>query len=185
MPDFDHGRSAGADPAGADRATTSAGNGGSGDNGARRRPADDVLLDGTTDPNASERTNEALGGRVSGYTCPECHGALWEINDRGGHVRYRCRVGHAYGEAAMLHAKGDALEAALWTALTALEENASLVRRIADRAEQAGRHRFAARYAERAERLMEQARTVRDVLSIPATVPHAGGGDDAEMAGGV
>jgi two-component system chemotaxis response regulator CheB len=34
-------------------------------------------------------------GKVSKLTCPDCHGALWEIRDDG-MLRYRCHVGHAY-----------------------------------------------------------------------------------------
>jgi two-component system chemotaxis response regulator CheB len=35
-------------------------------------------------------------GSPSLYTCPECHGTLWEV-DEGGLPHFRCRVGHAYG----------------------------------------------------------------------------------------
>ena len=55
-------------------------------------------------------------GPASGFTCPECGGALWELRD-GELVRYRCRVGHAYSEDAMVEAQADAVEAALWAAL--------------------------------------------------------------------
>jgi hypothetical protein len=42
-------------------------------------------------------------GKPSHFTCPECHGALWEIED-GSLLRYRCHVGHAYtADAVMRH----------------------------------------------------------------------------------
>ena len=52
----------------------------------------------------------------SGFTCPECGGALWELREAE-LARYRCRVGHSYSEAAMVDAQGNAVEAALWSAL--------------------------------------------------------------------
>ena len=68
----------------------------------------------------------------SGFACPECRGALWELRE-GDHTRYRCRVGHAYSEEAMVTAQGTAVEAALWTALEGLEERSELLHRIAKR----------------------------------------------------
>ena len=44
-------------------------------------------------------------GPPSGFTCPECHGPLWETSE-GDLVRYRCRVGHAYSEDSMMLEQG-------------------------------------------------------------------------------
>src|SRR5204862_242776 len=33
-------------------------------------------------------------GQRSVFSCPECNGALWELNE--GVLQYRCHVGHAY-----------------------------------------------------------------------------------------
>jgi two-component system chemotaxis response regulator CheB len=69
-------------------------------------------------------------GPASGFTCPECNGALWELRE-GELLRYRCRVGHAYSEEAMVDAQGAAVEAALWAALEVLEERGELLHRLA------------------------------------------------------
>lgn len=102
-------------------------------------------------------------GTPSGYTCPECHGALWEIQ-QGELVRYRCRVGHAYSVETLLSEQGTAMEAALWTALRALEERASLSRGMAERMERRGQDRLAARYHGDEAETQARAEVIRRVL---------------------
>ena len=91
------------------------------------------------DPAEMELGPNRPDGPASGFTCPECSGALWELRE-GELVRYRCRVGHSYSEDAMIAAQGSAVEAALWTALEVLEERSELLRRIARRMERPAAH---------------------------------------------
>lgn len=102
-------------------------------------------------------------GTPSGYTCPECHGALWEIQE-GELVRFRCRVGHAYSVETLLSEQGTAMEAALWTALRALEERAALSKGMAERMERRGQHRLAARYHDDEAETLARAEVIRRVL---------------------
>jgi two-component system chemotaxis response regulator CheB len=67
----------------------------------------------------------------SAITCPECGGSLWVTSDEP--LRFRCRVGHAFSAESLFMAKRDALEAALWAAVVALEERADLSRRLLKR----------------------------------------------------
>jgi two-component system chemotaxis response regulator CheB len=78
-------------------------------------------------------------GPASSFTCPECSGALWEVQD-GELVRYRCRVGHVYSEEALVDGQAYTVEAALWTALEVLEERVELLERVAARLESAKPH---------------------------------------------
>jgi two-component system chemotaxis response regulator CheB len=103
-------------------------------------------------------------GKVSVFTCPECHGTLWEADERG-IVRFRCRVGHVYSAESMLAAQTDSVDRALWTALRSLEERAALTHRLADRAEQR-RHKWVARaFKERAQAADSHAAVVRELLA--------------------
>jgi two-component system chemotaxis response regulator CheB len=116
------------------------------------------------DPHAAEPS-----GPPSGLTCPECHGALWEVSD-GASTRYQCRVGHAFGVESLLAEHSDSLEAALWTALRALEEHAALSHRLAGRAEQRSSPTVAESFRRRAADSEAHASVVREVLNaMPAT----------------
>jgi two-component system chemotaxis response regulator CheB len=101
-------------------------------------------------------------GEPSPYSCPECGGVLWELKD-GELLRFRCRVGHAYTSETLTTEQALTVEHALWSALRALEEQAAVRRRMADRARRQGL-KSAERYQQRAEELDEQAQHVRNLV---------------------
>lgn len=103
-------------------------------------------------------------GPPTGFTCPECHGALWTVPEAGG-FRYRCRIGHAYSEEALVGAQGGKIEAALWTALEVLEERAELLDRIADRHRGGDRPRSETRMRLAADDARSRADLLRDALA--------------------
>lgn len=102
-------------------------------------------------------------GTPSPFACPECAGVLWELNE-GGVLRFRCRTGHAYSVGTLLSEQSEALEAAMWTALRALEEKASLVERMASRARDRNQPFSAKRFEEQAHDLQQRAVLVRQLL---------------------
>lgn len=108
-----------------------------------------------------EVTGNRPDGPATGFTCPECHGGLWELRD-GDLVRYRCRVGHTYNQEALLEEQRAAVEAALWAALEVLEERVELIERVRDRATVA---RVASRLDERVRRTQEHADMIRLALA--------------------
>lgn len=103
-------------------------------------------------------------GSPSGFSCPDCHGVLWEVQE-GNLTRYRCRVGHAFSPESLMASQSDFLEEALWSALRALEESAALAGRLQGRAEDRGHALAAARFAEQAGDAHQRAQTIRTVLS--------------------
>ena len=119
---------------------------------------DTVEMDrGTSDP-------ETWGAVPSQFTCPECHGSLWELKD-GQLVRYRCRTGHAFSPETLASEQTHQIEEALFTALRALEENAVLLRGLAERAADRGQDRSAQRFFSNAEGVEARARVIRDALN--------------------
>ncbi|MBV9506723.1 MAG: chemotaxis protein CheB [Acidobacteriia bacterium] len=97
-------------------------------------------------------------GVPSAFTCPDCSGTLWELQD-GELLRYRCRVGHAYSSDSMIDAQSDAVERALWSAVRTLEESASICRRIASKTTILQRE-----LNQKAEERQEHARVIRKLL---------------------
>jgi two-component system, chemotaxis family, protein-glutamate methylesterase/glutaminase len=114
---------------------------------------------------------ERRTGPPSGFTCPECHGPLWEVSE-GEHARYRCRVGHAYSEDSMMVEQGSAVEAALWSALEALEERAEFLNRMAARYRER-RPQLHHRYAGAADDARERALLIRSALGLRGEAPKA------------
>ena len=66
-------------------------------------------------------------GPPTGYTCPDCNGSLMGVSK----AHYRCRVGHAWTADALLRARDDEVENALWIAIRSLQEKSKLSRRLA------------------------------------------------------
>jgi two-component system chemotaxis response regulator CheB len=103
-------------------------------------------------------------GVLSGFTCPECTGPLYEVHD-GKLVRYRCRVGHAYTADNVLAEKSEVLESALYTALNTLEESAAMAERLAARSREYQHEHAARRFEQQARSKRQQAVVIRQVLT--------------------
>ncbi|HKG50421.1 MAG TPA: chemotaxis protein CheB [Actinomycetales bacterium] len=105
-------------------------------------------------------------GQPAGFSCPDCSGALWSIED-GGLLRFRCRVGHAWSAESLLAQQSETLEGALWMALRSLEEKAALSRDLGRRADEDARALSAARFRALADESAQAARLIRDFLLAP------------------
>jgi two-component system chemotaxis response regulator CheB len=93
-------------------------------------PADDPPEE-TDQPDRAD--DDPRAGMLTGITCPECGGALWE-HDENGLLRFKCHVGHAYSVESLDSDQSDSLEGALWAALRNLQERGDLFRRLSRRA---------------------------------------------------
>src|SRR5579885_104823 len=103
-------------------------------------------------------------GKRSALACPDCHGAMSEI-DEGELVRYRCHVGHTYTAELLSVALDEHLRRAISSALRALEERRTLTRRLQAQAEQSHQPRIAASWAARAEEIERELGVIRDSIA--------------------
>jgi len=102
-------------------------------------------------------------GKISRLTCPDCHGALWEIDDKE-LLRYRCHVGHAFAAESLNEGQSQMLEVALWSAVRALEEQMMLAQRIVERARRANHRHAVTAFERRAREAEEHSSMIRRML---------------------
>jgi two-component system, chemotaxis family, protein-glutamate methylesterase/glutaminase len=102
-------------------------------------------------------------GTASTWTCPDCGGVLWELQDEN-LVRFRCHVGHTYSIESLVAEQANDLEQALWSATRALEEKSALARRMAARARQQNRYISETQFLQRAQEAKEQAEMLKQMI---------------------
>ena len=111
---------------------------------------------------ADMRVNDTLG-TPSRFTCPECHGALWEIED-GSMLRYRCHVGHAFADNTVLASQSEEIDRLLGTLLRSHQERAALAQRMAEHGRANDRHAQARHLEERARDYEHDVEIMRKLL---------------------
>ena len=79
-------------------------------------------------------------------------------------LRFRCRTGHAFSGENLIAKQSDALEDALWIALRALEEKASLAHRMAKRLQNSNSSLSAKRLEQNAQDAEQSAAIIRNLL---------------------
>ena len=109
-------------------------------------------------------------GKPSTFVCPECDGALWEIE--GSKPRsFRCHTGHAFSLRNLQHAQSEAADDALWSAFRALQEKEVLLRDLAESHAAADAAGEAQRLRDEAERTAQHARTLRALIEAVPSPP--------------
>jgi two-component system chemotaxis response regulator CheB len=103
-------------------------------------------------------------GAPTDLVCPECGGSLREIS-KDDVVRFRCHVGHSYTGDSLVTEQTNTLEQILWTAVRALEDQATLKRRVARWATERNAASLVERYEHEAEDADRRSRMIRDVLT--------------------
>jgi two-component system chemotaxis response regulator CheB len=111
---------------------------------------------------ADMRADDMLG-TPSRFTCPECHGALWEIED-GTMLRYRCHVGHAFSADTVLASQGGEIDRLLGTLLRSHQERAALANRMAKHERANERHGLADQLEVRARDYEDDVEIMKELL---------------------
>jgi two-component system chemotaxis response regulator CheB len=111
--------------------------------------------------------------KLTRLVCPECGGGLAQV-DLPQITYFRCHIGHQYAPKTLAAAQADATEAKLWSAVAALEEQATFLHHLdaLGSAEQPDPSIVAEQIAERAAILREQARQwTAPAVSQPDELP--------------
>ncbi len=111
---------------------------------------------------ATEKDIRELG-EISEFTCPECHGSLWQMYD-GKLLRFRCRTGHAYSAQALLEDLTESVEAMEWAAIRGIEESAVLMEHMARHLVRHGDREAAQRFQNQAQRTRARSELVRQAI---------------------
>jgi two-component system, chemotaxis family, protein-glutamate methylesterase/glutaminase len=102
-------------------------------------------------------------GKVSQYTCPDCHGVLVQIEE-GTIVRFRCHTGHAFSLQTLPAEVGESIDKGLWDTIRAIEERVLLLRQIGELADAAGEHENAKGSKRLAEETERKISNLRDIV---------------------
>jgi two-component system, chemotaxis family, protein-glutamate methylesterase/glutaminase len=114
-------------------------------------------------------------GSLTSLTCPECDGSLLEIRE-GSLVRYRCHTGHGFTLDSLQSAGLEAWERTLYGGLRTQQQQAMVVRRLAEAARERGQIRSAEEFERRALDYEAGAVVIQQLLA-------RGGGEQGAEAG--
>jgi two-component system chemotaxis response regulator CheB len=99
----------------------------------------------------------------SPLTCPDCHGGLWQVRDSSPR-RYRCHTGHAFTARTLDLAVAEETDAAMWNALRALHERATVLGQLAELSRIEQQAEDVTRLEEAARRVVRQGRLLRQMM---------------------
>jgi two-component system chemotaxis response regulator CheB len=117
----------------------------------------------TVDQDMRAQASGRRRGLPSVYSCPECSGVLWQV-DQEELTRFRCHVGHVYYAEQLLDGQAEALEAALWTAARIFREQSTLSRQLCRQQRDRGDTDSAARYEEQAAVAERHGSAIEEIL---------------------
>lgn len=109
-------------------------------------------------------------GRLSPFTCPECHGTLLQVNDQT-MLRFRCHTGHAFSAASLFAEVAETIEESLWNTIRAIEERVMLLQHVSRHAQQTGDNATSEQLMAQAREAEQQGQLVRLALMRGGTTP--------------
>lgn len=109
--------------------------------------------------------DNSLLGNPSTFVCPECGGTLWEIQE-GNLLRFRCHTGHGFSMKTLLEKQSEAVEDALWIAMRALQEKATLAQRTAAKMRDRNLPLAAQTMEQQADDAQQQSAIIQELLKM-------------------
>ena len=102
-------------------------------------------------------------GSPSTFSCPDCSGTLWKIAGTAPQ-RYLCHTGHAFTLESLRSTQSSATDAALWSAIRALQEKRELLLNAMEAASAEGNDEQAERLWQKAVLLDSNAKSLRQLV---------------------
>lgn len=130
-------------------------------------------------------------GSLTPFTCPDCHGVLFELKD-GKRSRFRCHTGHAFSSDSLLTTVTENIEDSLWNAIRGIEESVMLLNHMGEHFANLNQTHLAALYFKKAHEALDRVEILRQAvmnherLSNDSLRQQAGetNGDDGSSGGG-
>lgn len=105
------------------------------------------------------------------FTCPDCGGTLWQVNE-GALLQFRCSIGHVYTGEAMALGQSEALERSLWFSIRTFVDKSVLLRQLSEEARLRGDTQGAERLLADTETALAHSQTIRQIL-LEDALPHS------------
>lgn len=102
-------------------------------------------------------------GKLSPFTCPECHGVLVSIKE-GKYSRYRCHTGHAFSSTALLAEITKTVEDNFWSTVRGMEEGIMLLENKGEEYALAGEKEASNHFYKKAKEMRVQSQQVRKII---------------------
>lgn len=110
-----------------------------------------------------EQEHNYRSGKSAIYSCPDCSGVLWQIEENGV-IYFQCHVGHRLSPEVLLIRKSNELETALWSCVRTLQEKASINLQLAAQMRSKGQNEVAERIEEKAQIDKQTMRILREQI---------------------
>ena len=122
-------------------------------------------------------------GKITPFTCPDCHGSLWEMRE-GSLMRFRCRAGHAYTAESLIAEQRQTIEDLLHNAIRATGENPTLCRYLSEHAREHNDHLTADHFLYQTAENERRAHLIHQLLEAHerTATPNTPGSLAAELA---
>jgi len=125
---------------------------------------EDLLAEASISENVSVRIEDVQNlGPHSVFSCPDCGGGLWEIN-QGKITKYRCHIGHEYSESELALRQRENIESTLWISARMMEERRNMLLKMADHASKKGHKSLAQSNYEQATKMDVHINRLRELL---------------------